>query len=180
MKRLGIHGTITCYKSYRYNKQNQDSYHIRSYGTYKDIIRSIVDDLKFIDKRHKGHSYFNYDGYWYHIVKDVGKFNYRGMIYDLTTKSHSYLVNGLITHNSGCCVVTTKYHDADRFIKDGVNGFLIKNNPEDAAKRLAWCMEHYRECVEIGKRGRETAIEKFHISRFKRQWMELIRDVLSK
>ena len=81
---------------------------------------------------------------------------------------------------SGCCVVTTKYHDADKFIKDGVNGFLIKNNPEDAAKRLAWCMEHYKECIEIGKRGRKTAIEKFHISRFKNEWMELINKVLTK
>lgn len=81
---------------------------------------------------------------------------------------------------SGCCIVTTPFHDADKFIENGVNGFLCKLNPEDAAKKLAWCMEHYRESIKIGENGRKAAIELFNIERFKKQWMELIKEVLDK
>jgi len=79
---------------------------------------------------------------------------------------------------SGCCVITTRHQDADSFIKDGVNGFVCKDNPEDAAKKIAWCIEHYKETIEIGKKGRQTALEIFSGERFRQDWKELIERVL--
>jgi len=76
---------------------------------------------------------------------------------------------------SGCCIVTTKYHDADTFIKDGENGFIVKNNPYSCAKLInALIMERYKEAVEIGQRGKETAIKKFSRKRFANDWMRMI------
>jgi len=81
---------------------------------------------------------------------------------------------------SGCCVVTTPYQDADTFIQDGVNGFLCKNNPEDAAKKIADMIFNYQEAIKIGKKGRETAIKLFNKERYQREWLELISKVTSK
>ena len=81
---------------------------------------------------------------------------------------------------SGCCVVTTKHHDISNYIKDGVNGFLIKDNPEEAAEKIDWCIRNYAKAVKIGKRGRETAIKEFDINRFQKDWKDLIEKVLNK
>ena len=79
---------------------------------------------------------------------------------------------------SGCCVVTTKHHGADDFIEHGKNGFICKLNPDDAAEKLAWCMNHYKESVEIGQRGKETAKKLFKWERFRDDWLELVGDLL--
>jgi len=81
---------------------------------------------------------------------------------------------------SGCCIVTTPYYDADSFIVDGENGFLCKNNPEDAAKKIAWCMNNYREAVKIGQKGKETAQKLFSGERFRQDWITLIEKVLKR
>ena len=81
---------------------------------------------------------------------------------------------------SGACVVTTKFHDADTFIKNGENGFICKLNPQDAADKIAWCLTHYKESVAIGKKGRETAIKLFDKKRFQRDWINLVERVLGR
>jgi len=81
---------------------------------------------------------------------------------------------------SGCCIVTTRHHDITKYIKDGVNGFIIVDDPEEVAKKIAWCIDNYKETVKIGERGRETAIKEFHISRYQNDWKDLIKNVLGK
>ena len=45
---------------------------------------------------------------------------------------------------SGCCVITTPAHGADKFIKDGVNGFLVSpNNVEYSGKLIAKLLKEY-------------------------------------
>jgi glycosyltransferase involved in cell wall biosynthesis len=68
---------------------------------------------------------------------------------------------------SGCCVLSTPYHDASDFIVSGENGFLLG---KDAA---AWCdlVEEllgsgFDRAVEIGARGRRTAERLFHVDRY--------------
>lgn len=79
---------------------------------------------------------------------------------------------------SGVCIVTTKYQDADTFIEDGVNGFLCKRNPEDAAKKIADMIFDYKKAVEIGQRGKETAMKLFSKERYQREWLSLVERVL--
>jgi hypothetical protein len=79
---------------------------------------------------------------------------------------------------SGCCIVTTKEHDAENFIEDGVNGFITKHNPEIAAKIIVDAIRDYKNTVEIGKRGRETAIKLFNKERYQKEWLDLINKTL--
>lgn len=81
---------------------------------------------------------------------------------------------------SGCCIITTKQHDAANFIEDGVNGYLVKHNPEMAARVIADAIHDYKKTVEIGKKGRETALKLFNIDRYQKEWIDLISKVLNK
>lgn len=79
---------------------------------------------------------------------------------------------------SGSCIVTTKHHDADKFIEDGVNGFLVKDNPEHCAKVLADLTFDYKKAYAVGQQGRKDAIKLFNVERFKAEWLELIKSVI--
>ena len=76
----------------------------------------------------------------------------------------------------GCCVVTTPYHDADRFITHGVNGFLFKTEKE-AVKILKHLKKNTGLAVKVGMAGRETALEIFSKKRFDQEWLEKIKKV---
>ena len=86
---------------------------------------------------------------------------------------------------SGACIVTTRYHDAESFIENGVNGFLLGNqrvdnpntidNPELAAKLINELLnDRYEEAIAIGQKGKETAKKLFNTEKFKDQWTNLI------
>lgn len=79
---------------------------------------------------------------------------------------------------SGCCVVTTPTQDASDFIKDGVNGLLIKRNPKSACDKIRWALTHYDEAITIGQEGKKTATELFHIDRYREDWRRLLSDTL--
>ena len=81
---------------------------------------------------------------------------------------------------SGCCVVTTPFHDADTFIKDGENGFLCKLNPADTARQIAELVFDYDKAIKIGQKGKETAKEIFSKERFQQDWIKLINEVLNR
>jgi glycosyltransferase involved in cell wall biosynthesis len=68
---------------------------------------------------------------------------------------------------SGCCVLTSKYHNADEFIESGKNGFIVPDNPLSYAAAVDMLLsEGYREAIEIGQRGKETAQKIFNIDRY--------------
>jgi len=81
---------------------------------------------------------------------------------------------------SGCCVVTTKYHEADQFIKSGKNGFIVPDNPRVIADLINMLItQHYKEAVKIGEEGKKTAQKYFHIDRYLETWYHLIKMVLN-
>ncbi len=103
--------------------------------------------------------------------------------------------------HAGCCVVTTKYHDADMFIENGKNGFIVPDNPTQIANLLVELLSPYRiletvdkvgnrkiemaksrytydQVVKIGEEGRKTAQKEFHIDRFTQEWTKTIDQVL--
>ena len=81
---------------------------------------------------------------------------------------------------SGCCVLTSKYHDADQFIENGVNGFIVPDNPNSYADLINTLMKNYKATRLIGEEGRKTAIKVFSEDRFLRQWWDMINLVLEK
>jgi len=79
---------------------------------------------------------------------------------------------------SGCCVVSTPYHDADTFIKSGENGILVGRNPEKTADIIQGLLEDYQIALELGQAGKKTAQELFGIERFTSKWRKLLENVI--
>lgn len=79
---------------------------------------------------------------------------------------------------SGCCVLTSKYHDADKIIENGVNGFILPDNPVAYADMCHTLIENYKAAVEIGKKGKERIKEVCDMDRYFDQWKEVIETVL--
>lgn len=79
---------------------------------------------------------------------------------------------------SGCCVLTSKYHDAEDFIEHGVNGFIVPDNPFSYANAISELINHnYKEAIEIGQRGKETAIKYFNLNRYLKDLYYLVNEV---
>lgn len=82
---------------------------------------------------------------------------------------------------SGCCVLTSKYHNANEFIEQGKNGFLVPDNPLSYADTVEQLINHhYRDSVEIGQRAKETAIKYFNWDRYAKDIWKVIEGVANK
>lgn len=76
--------------------------------------------------------------------------------YGFPTKLGEYLL-------TGNPVVLTRVGDIPRFITDGENGMLSEpSDPDEFSFKLNWLLKHPSEASEIGKKGRETALEHFN------------------
>lgn len=72
---------------------------------------------------------------------------------------------------SGCCVISTRHHDWENYVDNGVNGFIIKDNPHIAADLICRLLETgYKEAVKVGQAGREMAIKEFSHERWATDW----------
>jgi len=128
------------------------------------------------------------DGKMIHVGHDI-KFN-------TFLKYRKYLSESLIYFNptihspmprsrteamlSGCCVVSTGTHDWDKYIQDGVNGFLIDGKDvAGTVKLLKWLKRNPAKTKKIGMAGRKTALEFFDPERYSRDWKMLINQVLN-
>lgn len=82
---------------------------------------------------------------------------------------------------SGCCVLSSKYHNADEFIESGVNGFIVPDNPLKYVELIDQLLNfHYRDCVEIGKKAKQTAKELFNWERYGKDMWKVIEGVANK
>jgi glycosyltransferase involved in cell wall biosynthesis len=76
---------------------------------------------------------------------------------------------------SGCCIITTPEHDADTFIKEGYNGFLVPHhNPTYSAELIVKLLNDYQTAKKIGENARKTAIEIFGRERYKNDWLDFL------
>ena len=57
-------------------------------------------------------------------------------------------------------------------IQDGVNGFLV-SSVDEAAQRIVHLLKNPREREEMGKRARDTVCEKFLMTRYLEQYLDL-------
>ena len=119
------------------------------------------------------------DGHFFKSWNEYRNFLGRSLVYFNPTLGSPMPRSRTEAMLSGCCIVTTENQDADRFIQDGVNGFLVKNNPEHCAKVLAERIFDYKGSVEVGQKGKETAVKLFNWVRFRYDWVKFIREVLN-
>jgi hypothetical protein len=82
---------------------------------------------------------------------------------------------------SGVCVVTLPNHGAEEFIVPTENGFHVPNNPQVCADLLeSLVRNNYQAALEIGRKGRATAVERFNINRFTAEWRALLGELTGK
>jgi len=68
---------------------------------------------------------------------------------------------------SGCCVLTSKYHNADEFIEHGVNGFIVPDNPLSYAAAIDRLVNNaFEGAISIGQQGKATAQRLFNLDRY--------------
>jgi len=82
---------------------------------------------------------------------------------------------------SGCCVLTSRHHGADEFIENGVNGFILPDNPISYSETIHHLLNsNYREVLEIGQRGKETAKKLFNSERYLKDLWHIVETVSKK
>lgn len=79
---------------------------------------------------------------------------------------------------SGQCVLSSRYHDADMFIEDGVNGFILPDNPLSYIELIQQMIDfNYRKAVEIGQNAKQTAKKYFNSERYQKDMYYVISQV---
>lgn len=105
---------------------------------------------------------------------------------------------------SGCCILTTPYHGADKFINcdlrkawtgdvtqfiqvveqlidensDTINGFVVPEAPQASAALIHLLIhKRYRDAVKIGQNGKQTARKLFSWDRYSKEILEVIKSV---
>ena len=80
---------------------------------------------------------------------------------------------------SGCCILTTPWHDTDRFIENGKNGFIIPRNPKIVCDMIEGLLYDYKTAVKIGQEGKKTAIKEFDGDKYRNKWREFMEYVIN-
>lgn len=120
------------------------------------------------------------------ITVDVGFNNFeeyrdfvgRSLIYFNPTKESPMPRSRTEAMLSGCCVVTTPHQDADMFIKNGVNGYIVPRNPDYTARLIEGLIRNYKEAIDVGQKGKKTAMIAFDKDRYEQQWTQLIHSTI--
>lgn len=153
-----------------------------------DLLREKGHDLQWIQATVRPRSWEAYRNY-------IG----RSLVYFNPTYQSPMPRSRTEAMMSGACVVSTRHHDWGDYIVDkdgksynelfpsdgphsvfeGVNGFIVPDNPDSCAKLLAELLTtRIKDAREIGQRGKQTAIEKFHINRWMRDWSNFLEGVI--
>lgn len=112
-------------------------------------------------------------------IKDYKEFIGKSLVYFNPTYASPMPRSRTEAMLSGCCIVTTPSHDADTFIQDGYNGFLVPHDePEYTGELIARLLNNYQLTKEIGQRGKQTAIERFNRERYRQDWLTFITNEL--
>lgn len=79
---------------------------------------------------------------------------------------------------SGCCVLSSRYHGWEEFVENGVEGFIVPDNPLSYAEAVDQLINHnYQAAVEIGQRGKELAHRLFNTERFLKDMYFIVSEV---
>jgi hypothetical protein len=76
----------------------------------------------------------------------------------------------------GCPVVTTATCMIPEIVEDGVNGFC-SNDESYLTDRLMWCLQNPDEAKVIGRRARDTILNKFSIKNHLQKWQNVFKEV---
>lgn len=137
-------------------------------------IKQSVKELTGFELYHMNVNYTPQDG------DDYKEFLSRSLIHTYPFRDSPMPRSRTEAMLMGCCILSSKHHNADEFIKSGENGFIVPDNPLSYAETIQELINyHYKDCVEIGMKARETAIKYFHVDRYLDTWWFLINEILN-
>lgn len=150
-------------------------------GLDKYYNRQLLSQIKAHVKERTGlmvqHIMVNWEG---RDTEEYKKYLATSLIYINPTKDSPMPRSRTEALLSGACVLTSKHHNADEFIEQGVNGFIVPDNPLSYAESIYHLINsNYKEAVEIGQKGKETAQKLFKIDRFLDEWWFLLNELTS-
>jgi glycosyltransferase involved in cell wall biosynthesis len=111
--------------------------------------------------------------------KEYREFLGRSLIYFNPTRESPMPRSRTEAMLSGCCVLTTPYQDADTFIKDGENGFIVPRDPQFVADLCEELINNPERAIKIGQAGKKTAQELFSWNRYAKEWEEFLNFVIN-
>lgn len=145
-----------------------DKYYNRQLLT---AIKGHVKEKTSLDVQHVTVNYNAHD--W----NDYKQFLGRSLIYINPTLDSPMPRSRTEAMLSGCCVLTSKHHNAD-FIKHGEEGFIVPDNPLSYAQAIKQLIfNNYREAEAIGQAGKKKAKELFAMDRYQEDLYKIIVQV---
>lgn len=146
-----------------------DRYYNRQLLTY---IKSAVREKTGLDVQHITVNFKAHD--W----DDYREFIGRSLIYINPTLDSPMPRSRTEAMMSGCCVLTSKHHNANEFIDHGKEGFIMPDNPLSYAETIFQLINyHYKEAVEIGQAGKSRAINLFNSQRYQKDLFYVLSEV---
>jgi len=92
-------------------------------------------------------------------------------LYGFPTKIVEYLATGKP-------IVTTVYGDLKNYLVDGVNAFVVEsNNYQIFANKIIEALDNYDKAIEIGKKGKELAINSFNPTKQAKMIIDFISEL---
>lgn len=135
-----------------------DKYYNRSLLT---AIKGAVKDKSNLEVVHIQVNYKAHD--WL----DYREFLGRSLIYINPTLDSPMPRSRTEAMLSGCCVLTSKYHNADEFIEHGVSGFIVPDNPLSYATAIDKLINNaFEGALQIGQEGKAVAKRLFNLDRY--------------
>lgn len=134
---------------------------------YGDYVRHITVDPLFWQSSRTAGSFEEYREY-------IG----RSLLYINPTKDSPMPRSRTEAMLSGACVLTSRYHNADEFIVQGENGFIIPDNPVSYAETITYLInEKFKYAEEVGQKGKETARKYFKLDTYLKDLWFLVNEV---
>lgn len=102
----------------------------------------------------------------------------RSLIYINPTKDSPMPRSRTEAMYSGCCVLTSRYHNASEFIEHGKSGFIVPDNPMSYGQAITDLInDAYRDAEKIGQEGKKVAQKYFNIDTYLDDLWELVSQV---
>lgn len=146
-----------------------DKYYNRS---LLSAIKSAVKEKTQLDVQHIMVNYKAQD--W----DDYREFIGRSLIYINPTLDSPMPRSRTEAMFSGCCVLTSRHHNADEFIEQGVNGFIMPDNPNSYAELIyELIFNNYQKAIEVGQAGKDSAKKLFSEKQYQEDLFNIISAV---
>jgi len=155
--------------------------HYNGYIVYKEVMKRFPEKFRpeflLVDEPHEAYGRNNN---WYanckfdNYVRELGKYS---IYFNPTIRSPMPRTRGEAMM-CGAAIVSTKNHDVELFMKNGVNGFY-SDDPSELREYLLYLSENPSIAREIGEAGRELATDIFNHDRFLMEWEKTLQSALN-